>query len=203
MPQIRWEWNTVTDAKRARKRSLRSLMETFLSTALHERNVRPENEFFTRCKWESGHQTSEYKHQPSKLYLPKEIAEESPQEQGQHSQVAVSQKWPPPRSVTSCPLGGQGAGAAKAGTALCFQTAPSPCLSPYTVFLSLRESQTIQFNGIIAARSPQEWHLKGGQVDDHNRFLLLNLAEPRVGMFFPKFLKGIDPNRHPECFWRD
>ena len=43
MPQIRSEWNTVTDAKTARKRSLRSLMETFLSTTLHERNVRPGN----------------------------------------------------------------------------------------------------------------------------------------------------------------
>lgn len=41
MPQIRSEWNTVTDAKTARKRSLQTLMETFLSTSLHERNVRP------------------------------------------------------------------------------------------------------------------------------------------------------------------
>lgn len=41
MPQIRSEWNTVTDAKTARKRSLQSLMEMFLSTSLHERNVRP------------------------------------------------------------------------------------------------------------------------------------------------------------------
>lgn len=41
MPQIRSEWNTVPNAKTARKRSLQSLMETFLSTSLHERNVRP------------------------------------------------------------------------------------------------------------------------------------------------------------------
>lgn len=43
MPQIKSEWYTVTDAKTARKRSLRSLMETFLSTTLHERNVGPGN----------------------------------------------------------------------------------------------------------------------------------------------------------------
>lgn len=38
MPQIRSEWNTVADAKTARKRSLQPLVETFL----HERKVRPE-----------------------------------------------------------------------------------------------------------------------------------------------------------------
>jgi len=43
MPQIRSEWNTVTDAKTARQRSLQPLMERFLSTTLHERNVRPGN----------------------------------------------------------------------------------------------------------------------------------------------------------------
>jgi len=41
MPQIRSEWNTAADAKTARKRSLWSLTEMFLSTALHERNARP------------------------------------------------------------------------------------------------------------------------------------------------------------------
>jgi len=91
--------------------------------------------------------------------------------------------------------------AAEAGTALCFQTLQSPWLSLGSIiFLSWRESQIIQFNSVIAARSLWGEYFKGSQVEDQNHFLLLDLAEPTVGMFSPKFLKCIDPNRHPECF---
>lgn len=115
MPQIRSEWNAVTDAKTARQRSLRWLMETFLSTTFHERNVRPGNSSLGAEENQvSRPQSINKHHQPFELHRPKEIAEEGLQEQEHHSQVTVSQKWKPPGFFPGCHLGGQGAGAAKA-----------------------------------------------------------------------------------------
>lgn len=144
MPQIRSERNTVTAAKTARKRPLQSLMEMFLSTSLHERNVRPWNSSLGGIENQVTRPQSVNKSkQPFELYLSKEIAKEGLQEQEHHSQVTTRQKLGATDLFSSCHLGGQGAEPAKAGSTLCFQTLQTPWLNLHVLFLSWRELWTI------------------------------------------------------------